>query len=271
MKGEDLVSLIQNIFGRDGNVTYVGNSDPQKVAALLRKHNLVRENVTVMHKRVRKPVKLTDNAVYYATNKKFIKSDIDLYMPGSNFDYKADRAACALFNQYMGGSMNGIFFQEIREFRSLGYSTYGYFSYDQFNRVPSHYYAYLSTQCDKTNEGIAALRDLMVNFPEREEKFAGARDYLISVRNSNYITFRSFPDNVRYWMEEEKIDHDPRVEVTEEIRKMTYNDLKAFHKKYVEGHPVAVFISGNAKKFDMEDLSKFGKIQKVKYDQMIRF
>ncbi len=271
MKGEDLVSLIQNIFGRDGNVTYVGNSDPQKVAALLRKHNLVRENVTVMHKRVRKPVKLTDNAVYYATNKKFIKSDIDLYMPGSNFDYKADRAACALFNQYMGGSMNGIFFQEIREFRSLGYSTYGYFSYDRFNRAPSYYYAYLSTQCDKTNEGIAALRDLMVNFPEREEKFAGARDYLISVRNSNYITFRSFPDNVRYWMEEEKIDHDPRVEVTEEIRKMTYNDLKALHKKYIEGRPVIAFISGNAKKFDMEDLSKFGKIQKVKYDQMIRF
>ena len=271
MKGEDLVALIQNIFQRDGYVTYVGNSDPQKVAALLRKHNLVRDNVTVMHKRVRKPAEIKENALYYATNKKFIKSDIDLYMPSINFDYTADRAAAALFNQYMGGSMNGIFFQEIREFRSLGYSTYGYFSYDRFNRVPGHYYAYLSTQCDKTNEGIAALRDLMVNFPEREEKFAGARDYIISVRNSNYITFRQIPSTVRYQLEEEKIDYDNRVEITEEIRKMTYDDIKAFHKKYVEGHPVAVFISGNAKKFDLDDLSKFGKPQKVKYDQMIRF
>ena len=271
MKGEDLRELITNIFGRDGYVTYVGNSDPQKVADLIKQHNLVHSKVTVMPKRVRKPVEYTGNAVYYATNKKFIKSDIELYMPGRNFDYKADRAALAIFNEYMGGSMNGVFFQEIREFRSLGYATDGYFSYERFNRVPTHYFAYLSTQCDKTNEGIEALRDLMVNFPDREEKFTNARDYLISVRNSNYYTFRSFPGNVRYWMEEEKIDHDPRMEVTEEIRKMTYADLKAFHKKYVEGRPVLVFISGNAKKFDLKDLEKYGKVQKVKFDNIVRF
>lgn len=271
MKGEDLMALIRNIFNRDGYITYVGNSDPKAVAEILYSNDLVRDDVTVMPKRVRKPRNFDENAVYYCTNKKFLKSDIDLYIPGDDFDYKADRAACQMFNEYMSGSMAGIFFQEIREMRSLAYSTYGYYTYDRFNRTPSHYYGYVSTQCDKTNDAISAMRDLMLKFPDRENKFDGAKDYLISVRNSNYYTFRSFPNSYRYLVEEEKIDYDNRLEVTEEISKMKYEDLKVFHKKYVESRPMIMFISGNAKKFDLKALGQYGKVQQVKYKDMMKF
>ena len=271
MKGEDLVALIDNLFGRDGYVTYVGNSDPKQVAKLLRQHNLVRDDVTVMSKRVRKPRSFNENAVYYCSNKKFLKSDIDFYIPAGNFDYKKDRAACSMFNEYMSGSMAGIFFQEIREMRSLAYSTYGNFRYDRFNRTPGNYYGFVGTQCDKTEDAIAAMRDLMIRFPERKEKFSNAQDYLISVRNSSYQTFRSFPGNYRYLVEEEKTDRDERVEITNEIRQLNYDDLHTFHKKYVEGRPMVIFISGNAKKFDLKALGQYGKVQEVKYKDMIKF
>ena len=271
MKGEDLVALIDNIFLRDGYVTYVGNADPKLVANMLRDNNLVRENVTVMQKRVRKPRTFDEGAVFYCSNKKFLKSDIDLYIQTGNFDYKNDRAACDMFNEYMSGSMAGIFFQEIREMRSLAYSTYGNFRYDRFNLTPSRFYGFVGTQCDKTEDAITAMRELMVTFPDRESKFSGAKDYLISVRNSNYMTFRSFPGNYRYLVEEEKIDYDNRYEITEEIAKMKYDDLKAFHKKYVEGRPLVIFISGNAKKFNLKNLGQYGKVQEVKYKDMIKY
>ena len=271
MKGEDLVALIDNLFTRDGYVTYVGNNDPKRVSELLRKHNLVREEVTVMPKRVRKPRTFTEGAVFYATNKKFLKSDIDFYMPYGDFDYKKDRAACSMFNEYMGGSMSGVFFQEIREMRSLAYSTYGYFSYDRFNRTPGYYYGFVGTQCDKTNDAVEAMGNLMINFPERESKFESAHAHLISCYNSYYKTFRSFPYTYRYLLEEEKIDYDNRGEITEEIRKTTYEELRAFHKKYVEGCPMVIVISGNAKKFDLKSLGQYGKVQEVKYKDMIKF
>ena len=271
MKGENLVALIDNLFLRDGYVTYVGNQEPKHVAKLLRKHNLVRDDVTVMPKRVRKPRSFSENAVFYASNKKFLKSDVDFYIPGGTFDYEKDRAACSMFNEYMSGSMAGIFFQEIREMRALAYSTYGRYTYDRFNRTPSRYYGYVGTQCDKTLDAIDAMSELMVSFPDRPAKFDGAKDYLISVRNSDYYTFRSFPVNYRYLVEEEKIDHDPRQETTEEIRKLNYDDLRAFHKKYVEGRPMVIFISGNAKKIDLKALGRYGKVQEVKYKDMIKF
>ncbi len=271
MKGEELVALIDNLFGRDGYVTYVGNTKPDLVAELLKKHKLVRDEVTVMPKRYRQPRKFTEGAVFYASNKKFLKSDIDFYIQGDKFDYEQDRAACSMFNEYMSGSMAGIFFQEIREMRSLAYSTYGNYTYHRFNRTPARYYGFVGTQCDKTNDAIDVMSDLMLRFPDRKDKFANAQDYLISVRNSDYYTFRSFPGNYRYLVEEVKTDHDSRAEITEEIRKMNYDDLKAFHKKYIEGRPMVIFISGNAKKFNLKSLGQYGKVQEVKYKDMIKF
>ena len=271
MKGEELVALIDNLFGRDGYVTYVGNGDPDHIADLLRSHNLVRDDVTVIEKRFRHPRHFDEGAVFYCTNRKFLKSDIDLRIASDDFDYKHDRAACAMFNEYMSGSMAGIFFQEIREMRSLAYSTYGHFSYERFNRTPSYYYGYVGTQCDKTNDAIAAMRDLMVSFPDRESKFSGAKDYLVSVRNSNYITFRSLPYRYRTLLEEEKTGRDDRQEVTREIAALDYKSLREFHKKYIEGRPLLIFISGNAKQFDLKDLSRYDKVQEVKYKQMVKF
>ena len=271
MKGEDLMMLLNNMFGRDGYVTFVGNSDLEHVVQMLRSNGLVRDEVTVMPKRIRKPGTFTGDTVYYVSNKKFLKSDIDLYMPSSTFDYKEDRAACAMFNEYMGGGMNSVFFQEIREFRSLGYSTYGYFSYDRLNRIPAYFYAYLGTQCDKTVDGISAMKELMVNFPDREEKFDLCRDYLISVRNSSYYTFRGIPGQVRYWVEEEKLESDPRAEITNQIRNMKYGKLRAFHDKYVKGRPFITLISGSAKQFKVKELKQFGPVKEVKYKNIIRF
>ena len=271
MKGEDLVALLDNIFQRDGYITFVGRRAAKEIAAIALESGLVQQDVTRMPLRIRQPLTHDADAVYYATNKKFLKSDIDFYIPSSNFDYDADRAACAMFNEYMGGGMNSVFFQEIREFRSLGYSTHGYFSYDRFNRRPARYYAYLGTQCDKTIDGIEAVRDLMLRFPDREDKFGPARDYLLSVRNSNYYTFRQLPAQVRYWKEVEQLDHDPRPEVTRQIGAMDYKALREFHKKYVEGRPLIITVSGNAKQFDKKALKQFGEVKEVKFKKMIKF
>lgn len=269
-KGEDMTGLINELFLRDGYATFVGNTDPQYVASLLLRNNLVREDVKVMPQRARKFRQHDANSVFYSTNKSFLQSDIYMYIQGMDMA-KEDKPACAAFNEYFGDGMNSVVFQEIREFRSLGYSTDGYYVYDEQNLYPGYFVGYLGTQCDKTNDGIAALSELIVNFPERQEKFIPARDHLISVRNSKYYTFRNIPSNVRYWREIMRVDHDPRVEMTRQIEQLEYSDLRAFHTKYIANRPLVITISGNAKKFDMKNLRHYGRVTKVKYKDMMRF
>lgn len=270
MKGEDLMAMISNIFGRDGYVTYVGNRDAREVASLLMKSNLVREKVEVVPERTPPMRKLTENEVYYSTNKKFLQSNMRLFMQSGDFDIK-DRAAALAFNEYYGGGMNSIIFQEIREFRSLGYATYGTFGFHERNLFPCYLFTYLGTQCDKTFDGIEALRDLMLEFPDHEAKFATSQDFLVKARNSNYITFRSIPSQVRYWREVQHLDHDPRAELTKQIESLKYSDLRAFYNKYIQGRPMVIILNGNDKKFDAKALQKYGKVHKVEYKQMMKF
>ena len=271
MDGEQLVDLLQQVFKRDGYVTFVGNTQPEEIVKILRRENLVHNAVSTMPQRIRTPQYGANNTVYYANNKKFLKSDIALIIPSRDIDYRTDRAAAAMFNEYMGGGMNSVFFQEIREFRSLGYHTYGRFSYDRFNRYRPYFLGYLGTQCDKTNDGIDAMRELMIQFPQRKQKFVPSRDYLVSTRNSNYIGFRDLPSQVRYWREVEKLDSDPRRQLTSEIQRLRFDDLEEFHQKYVEGRSMTILINGNSKKYNLKSLGQYGKLKEVKYKDMIKF
>ena len=271
MKGEDLLNLLGEVFSRDGYVTFVGNTTPERIVNILQTENLVHSAVTTVPIRLRQPRTFTENEVYYTSNNSFLKSDLSLTIQSRDIDYKNDRAAAAMFNEYMGGGMNSVFFQEIREFRSLGYSTYGYFHYDRLNRYRGFFYGYLGTQCDKTMDGVAAMSDLMKKFPQRKAKFVPSRDYLIATRNSSYIGFRQLPAQVRYWREVERIEADPRAEITNEIKGLRFIDLEEFHQKYVEGRPMVIMIDGNAKKFNTKDLKQYGKVKQLKKNDIMKF
>ena len=100
--------------------------------------------------------------IFFASNKHFLQSNIYFYLLGNTLESVESRMACEGYNEYMGGSMAGVVFQEIRELRSLGYSAYAYYSYDRLNRRPGHIFGFLGTQADKTVEGCqrAEVRSL---------------------------------------------------------------------------------------------------------------
>ncbi len=272
--GEGLYNEAMKIFTRNGYASFTGNTDPSDVAQMLRKYDLVKGNVEMVPERAKKVKEYKKSQTFYVSNKKFLQSDINIYAPSIDLD-TADLAVAELFGEYYGGGMNSVIFQEIREFRSLGYSTYGYFIYDILKRNPAYLKCYLGTQCDKTQEGVEALRDLIVAFPERPDKLAPAIEHQVIARNSNYITFRSLPISVHSLTETYGWDRDRRAEITDRISQLTMDDLKAFHAKYIKDRPLITIISGNAKRFDPAAvgalLGSKALATPVSYEEIIRF
>ena len=270
---EQLHDEMMKIFSRNGFATFTGNTSPEDISAKLRQYDLVRQQVEEVSRRAFKRQKLDQNQVYYAHNKKFLQSNIKFVMPSINLD-TTDQAVSILFNEYFGGSMNGVVFQEIREFRSLGYSTWGTFSYDIRNLNPACLYCYLGTQCDKTYDGVEAMRQLMIDFPERPDKLAPAIEQKVAARNSDYYGFRDIPSFVHNNMEI-GWTYDRRVEITQKISRLTMDDLRAFHNKYIKGRPLVVEITGSTKKYDPKAVAKLlgsdAKLTEVKFDQMFKF
>lgn len=267
-KGAELIDEVKTAHNYSGEVLFVGNIDNQKVIESLKKHNLVRDDVVKTEKKLRIEKQYTDNQIFMAHNKKFRQSNIYLYVPSEIID-KKEKAISQVFNKYFGTDMYSIVFQEVREFRSLGYTAYSYFTYDHLNRKPGKLMAFLGTQSDKTDEGIEVLRGLITDMPKRIEKFNASKDALIMSRASNYVSFRHIPASVSTWIEE-GYNYDPRLKTTEIIKQTQYEDVEMFYKEFVAERPIIIMMSGNKKKIDMKRLERFGTVKELKYNDIFK-
>lgn len=264
--GEELLGEAKNVFNFNGNIYFSGNIDNQEVINSINKHELIKNDATIAEKRIIKDVKLTKDQVFISSNKKLRQSAIYMYVPGSYLS-EEEKAVSLVFNKYFGTDMYSIVFQEIREFRSLGYIALGQFNQDYLNRKPGYLITYLGTQGDKTVDATTSMRNLITEMPERMEKFEVSKDALIMARASDYISFRDMPQSVSSWVEQ-GYDHDPRAEVTDIIRKTEYKDVYSFYKKFVADRPIVIMISGNKKQFDLKALEKFGEIKELKHKDL---
>ena len=267
-KGEELLAEVAEALKYDGYVLYSGNTDPKLVANMLKENQLVRSNAQKGQEKVYVERKFTEPQVFIASNKKFRQSNIYFHVPGEKLS-KQDEALSSVFSKYFGTDMYSIVFQEIREFRSLGYTAYSYYTYDYLQRKPGNLYGFLGTQSDKTLDGMTAFKDLIVNMPVRMEKFNASKEALLKARASDYVGFRSMPSYVQSWMKQ-GYDHDPRGEVTEIIRKTSFDDVQSFYDRMIKDRPVVIMMSGNEKKIDKKELGKFGEVTKLKYKQIIK-
>jgi zinc protease len=93
-----------------------------------------------------------------------------------------------LFNEYFGGGMNSVVFQEIREAQGLAYSAYSNYSLANKKDKSNYLLAYVGTQADKQPEAMDAMLNLLNNLPESEEAFNIAKESILSKIESERIT-----------------------------------------------------------------------------------
>ena len=180
-----------------------------------------------------------------------------------------DRTYSYAFNKYFGSGMTSIVFQEIREFRSLAYSSYGYYNKPFKNGKAGLLIAHLSTQADKTNEAIDVFMDLITNMPEKPERIENIRKSLTQSINSNRPSFRHLSSSVAYWKKQGYND-DPRKNRISDYEKMEFDKITDFYKKNVSGKPIIITIVGNKKRIDIEKLKKYGEFIELKNTDVIK-
>lgn len=127
INSDTLIKSIKEALKWEVDIFYCGKKDLGEVS------NLLNDNFQFPDNPVKStsPVSLNrdvprENLVYLLNDKKVIQSQVYIIMEGETNDEHGIAIAKA-FNEYFGGSMNSIIFQEIREFRSFAYSAWGYY------------------------------------------------------------------------------------------------------------------------------------------------
>lgn len=266
IKGEELVDEFRSVMKVECNIHYCGNL-PSDVVASRIKEKIDLGNITVASKTpvYRQPKSVDGNVVYFVEVPKASQSIIYGYAPGGITSSEASRYAGALFNNYFGGSMSSLVFQQIREFRSLAYRAGAKYSIPAFchRDKQGQFVASLSTQCDKTVEAVGVLDSLVKFMPVKAERVETARQDVVNEATNQYPPIRYRSSDIAA-LRKSGYNSDPNKDLVNAVNNMGIDQIVEFYNKNVKDNKVTYLVVGSSKKIDMKKLADYGRIVKLK-------
>jgi predicted Zn-dependent peptidase len=176
-----------------------------------------------------------------------------------------------LFDEYFGGGLSSIVFQEIRESRALAYSAFASFSVpgkaDRNNIV----YGFVGTQADKLKIATDAMLGLMNEMPMAVKQFELAKESIIKKIN----TERIIKDRI-FWTYLANLDQgltfDNRKDVYQTMQTITLTEFEsAFFNKHIKNLKYNFLVLGNKNAINLNTLQKIGKTQELSLDEVFNY
>ena len=175
---------------------------------------------------------------------------------------EANMPAIELYNEYFGGGMSGIVFQELREARALAYGAGARYAPGGRKGEQNVMIGGISCQTDKTMDAVDAFLELLDQLPKSEDRFKETLDGVLNSYRSSKLGFREVLGAVRSW-ERLEVPVDPRQARYDKIQKGSLDQVLEFHQANLKARPKLISIVGDKKKIDLERLGKQAKVAEV--------
>lgn len=263
LTGEELIAVFKKVINYENDIFYTGNVDLAEVTKWSKEQlTLTNELTAAQPFGVTDFVKSEGTKIYIINRKKSVQSQITFSILGGERDNNQS-VNVAAFNNYFGGDMSSIVFQEIREFRSLAYSAYGYYGLAPLQGKTNRFKGFIGCQSDKTNEAIE-LMDSLINFmPEKPERMDGIISSLTEKAQSSRPNFRYILNSYEYW-DRAGYTEDPNQLNANKYADLEFQDIVEFQKSELKDKPMVITIVGDVSMFDLDRLKALGEVITVK-------
>lgn len=259
---EVLLQRIHDLNTYEHRVLYYGPAEKSKVIADLNALHRVPEQL--------KPIEKNESFKFLETlSNRVLIAPYDakqIYMASiSNRGEKFDASlhpVNTLYNEYFGGGMNSVVFQELRESRGLAYSAGASLQEPSREDEPYIYNSFIATQNDKMVDALTAFDEIINNMPQSEAAFDLAKESLLA----RLRTSRIIRDGVLWSylnVQDLGLTEDLNRKLFEELQQLTFENVKAFQEKWVKGRHYTYCILGNEKDLDMNKLSEYGPMTRL--------
>ncbi|RYU79327.1 insulinase family protein [Hymenobacter persicinus] len=197
----------------------------------------------------------------YWVDYNMVQAEILFLTKGDVYD-KALVPTTSLYNEYFGGSMGSIVFQELRESKALAYAVSS--SYANASKLGRSNYilSYIGAQSDKVPEAMAGMEALLTDMPVAEANLQIAKD---AIRNS-IATERITKADILFSYERAKrlgLDYDLRRDVYEQAPNLTFAQLQQFQQAKIKGQNQTILVIGSKDRLNFKELAKYGQLHQL--------
>ena len=269
LTSEELLAKVREMFSKQHTVTYYGPATKEELLASLNEHHNVPEELQPLEIKRLANVTTPENKVFIAEYDANQIYYIQYSNRGEKFDVAND-ADLDLYNEYFGGGMSSIVFQEMREARGLAYSARAYMSTPTYADGEYSFTAYIATQNDKMKQAIEAFDEIINTMPESEAAFNVAKEsYINQIRTLRYTKSSVLTAFIR--TRDMGLDYDRARDVFEKVQTMTLDDVKAVQQQWVKDRNYYYLILGDSKNLDLNYLRTLGPITFLSQEEIFGY
>ena len=269
LTSEELLGKIRSLMGKQHEVLYYGPQSEKEFLASLDSQHKTAADLQPLEK------SFTKTLMVDKTNVVLAQYDAkQLYMMqysdrGEKFCI-GDEPGIALYNEYFGGGMNTIVFQEMREARGLAYTAIAQLASPYFLDGDYYYLAFIATQNDKLKQAVEAFDEIINEMPESQAAFDIAKEAMLN----RIRTQRTVRENVlwNYINDRELGLTEPLArQIFESVQSMTLDDVKAIQEKWVKGRNYTYGILGDKHDIDVRFLRTLGPVKEVSLEEIFGY
>ena len=269
LTSEELLGKIRGIFAKGHEIQYYGPMSESELKAALASCHSVAEGAEALPELFPAKLATPENSVVMA---QYDAKQIYYYQYSNRGDKfcPADAAGLTLYNEYFGGGMNSIVFQEMREARGLAYSAWARLATPSFADDDYTYSAFIATQNDKMQIAVEAFDEFINQMPESEAAFDVAKDAVISRLRTQRTSGRDVLNSYIYCRRlglSEPLDK----QIFEQVQNLTLADVTSMQQKRVKDRNYTYAILGDINDIDTGFLQTLGPVKTVSLEEIFGY
>ena len=259
-RSDEILSAVKDVLDKGHEILYYGPMKTGDLETVLKRSHHVAEGAEILPERYEKVLQTPESKVFLAQYDAKQLYYLQYSNRGEAFD-PFEAAGINMYNEYFGGGMNAIVFQEMREARGLAYSASATLVTPYYNIDDSYkYLAVIATQNDKMRSAIEAFDSIINDMPESEAAFQIAKEAIIgrmrTSRTTGMSVLRLYQSCRRLGLGEpmnKQIFHD--------LQTLELNDIVKVQQKWVKDRTYQYAILGDIKDLDTKYLSTLGQVK----------
>jgi predicted Zn-dependent peptidase len=261
LKPEQLTSLIKKLETYQHRVLYYGPRQQDATVAVVKAAHPTPAKLTpapAAKEFAEQPMK--DKKVYWV-DYNMVQAEI-LFLTKGDLYSKEMVPTVALYNEYFGGGMGSIVFQDLRESKALAYSAMSRYANADKTGRSNYILSYIGTQSDKLPEAMSGMESLLTDMPMADANLVIAKQ---SIRNS-IATDRITHEGVLLSYERARrlgLDYDVRRDVYDQTQNMTFGELQKFQQAKIRGQNQVILVIGSKDRLNFKELAKYGTVQQL--------
>lgn len=266
---EELLTKVRDLMGYRHEVLYYGPESEAGLKKLLKANHKVSNDLKPLEMSFPQYCQTYDNEVFMAQYDAQQIYYFQFSNRGETLDLTSDPGT-TLYNEYFGGGMNAIVFQEMREARGLAYSSYARLFNPSFKEGTYMYYAFIATQNDKMKTAIEAFDEIINDMPQSEAAFDVAKEALITrLRTERTVRYGILN---KYLSDRQLGVSEPREKaIFEAVQEMSLEDVKAAQEKWVKDRHYHYGILGDIKDLDTKYLKTLGPVHILTLEEIFGY